>query len=137
MKFPIEYLFVYGTLMKKYNQNPLFDVLEANTTFIGEAFTYGKLYLVDYFPGLMPNLKGENHKTFGELVSFKKDSDLLKHLDDYEDYNANDLCKSLYVRKIAEIVHLETGLVYHANVYFYNQNVDKINFLINGRFLSK
>jgi gamma-glutamylcyclotransferase (GGCT)/AIG2-like uncharacterized protein YtfP len=130
-----DYLFVYGTLMRKYPQNPLGEVLKRNTKFIGEAFTYGKLYLVDYYPGLLPNSIGENHKTYGELVEIEEKSDLYEQLDEYEDYLPQDLSKSLYIRKLTDCYLIENNKLISAQTYFYNQEVGQFRWIRGGRFL--
>jgi gamma-glutamylcyclotransferase (GGCT)/AIG2-like uncharacterized protein YtfP len=131
----MEYLFVYGTLMQKFSENPFRLLLERNTTFVGEAFTFGKLFLVDYYPGLVHNNLNENHKVYGEIVSFKSDSDFLVHLDEYEDYNPDNTSNSLYIRKLSECFLINNHESFNCNTYFYNKNVDNLKFLNNGRFI--
>ena len=129
----MEYLFVYGTLMQKYPKNPLIETLRKKTIYIGEAFTYGKLYLVDYYPGLLPNSPTENHKIFGEIVEIM-DSTLWKELDDYEDCRKSDVSNSLYIRKIVPSFLVEDSRQIQTHTYFYNKSVNNLNFLKNGRF---
>jgi gamma-glutamylcyclotransferase (GGCT)/AIG2-like uncharacterized protein YtfP len=95
----MEYIFVYGTLMKSFAENPFRLLLEKNTKYVGEAFTYGKLFLVDYYPGLIYNNPHENHKVYGEIVSFNRSLDFLAYLDEYEDFNPNNISNSLYIRE--------------------------------------
>ncbi|MCP9746885.1 gamma-glutamylcyclotransferase [Lacihabitans sp. CS3-21] len=131
----MEYLFVYGTLLSTFPENPFRLLLEKNTQFVGEAFTYGKLFLVDYYPGLIPNNPHENHKVFGEIVSFNGSLDILAYLDEYEDFNFNDISNSLYIRELKECFLLENNKSFNCHTYIYNKNVDNLKFLTNGRFI--
>lgn len=130
----MEYLFVYGTLMRKYTDNPFRLLLEKNTRFVGEAFTYGKLFLVDYYPALIHNSASENHKVYGEIVKINTSTGILKLLDEYEDYFEKDETNSLYIRKVADCFSENDGKKVPCHIYFYNQKVDNLKFLNNGRF---
>jgi gamma-glutamylcyclotransferase (GGCT)/AIG2-like uncharacterized protein YtfP len=131
----MEYLFVYGTLLSTFPENPFKLLLEKKTQFVGEAFTYGKLFLVDYYPGLIPNNPPENHKVFGEIFSFNGSLDILSYLDEYEDFNSNDISNSLYIRELKECFQLENNKSFNCHTYIYNKNVDNLKFLTNGRFI--
>lgn len=131
----MEYLFVYGTLMRAFTENPLRLLLEKNTQFLGDAFTYGKLFLVDYYPGLIYNTPHENHKVYGEIVSFEKGSNFLTYLDEYEDFYPKNAINSLYIRDLKLCFLLENNESYNCQTYIYNKNVDNLNFLNNGRFI--
>jgi gamma-glutamylcyclotransferase (GGCT)/AIG2-like uncharacterized protein YtfP len=131
----MEYLFVYGTLLSTFPENPFRFHLEKNTQFIGEAFTYGKLFLVDYYPGLIHNNLDENHKVYGEIVSFPTSLDFLACLDEYEDFNPNDTYNSLYIRELNSCFLLENSKSFNCHTYIYNKNVDNLKFLTNGRFI--
>jgi gamma-glutamylcyclotransferase (GGCT)/AIG2-like uncharacterized protein YtfP len=131
----MEYLFVYGTLMRKYTDNPLSLLLEKNTKFVGEAFTYGKLFLVDYYPALIHNPVSENHKVFGEIVGFINGSIFLNDLDEYEDFNPNNISNSLYIRDLKKCFLLDNNKSFNCHTYIYNKKVDNLKFLNNGRFI--
>lgn len=131
----MEYLFVYGTLMKSFTENPFKLLLEKNTQFVGEAFTYGKLFLVDYYPGLIYNNPHENHKVYGEIVSFNRSLDFLASLDEYEDFNPKNISNSLYIRELKECFLLDYTKSFNCHTYIYNKKVDNLNFLTNGRFI--
>ena len=126
---------MYGTLLSKFPENPFKSRLEKNTQFIGEAFTYGKLFLVDYYPGLIHNNPHENHKVYGEIVSFDGSLDFLASIDEYEDFNPNDIFNSLYIRKLKSCFLLENNKSFNCHTYIYNKNVDNLKILTNGRFI--
>lgn len=130
----MDYLFVYGTLMRKYSNNPFKSVLEANTSYVGEAFTYGKLFLVDYYPGLVSNSVLENHKVYGEVVRLHTDTDILEQLDEYEDYFPENASNSLYIRKLTDCFLIGNKETVSCSAYFYNKSVENLKFLSNGRF---
>ncbi len=131
----MEYLFVYGTLMRAFSENPFRLLLEKKTQFVGEAFTYGKLFLVDYYPGLIYNTPSENNKVYGEILSFESGSNFLTYLDQYEDYYPKNSTNSLYTRDLKECFLLENNELFNCHTYIYNKNVDNLKYLINGRFI--
>ncbi len=131
----MEYLFVYGTLMRAFTENPFRLLLEKKTQFVGEAFTYGKLFLVDYYPGLIYNTPSEINKVYGEILSFESGSNFLTYLDQYEDYYPKNLTNSLYTRDLKECFLLENNELFNCHTYIYNKNVDNLKFLANGRFI--
>lgn len=130
----MEYIFVYGTLMSTFLENPLRLLLEKNTQFVGEAYTYGKLFLVDYYPGLIHNNPHENHKVYGEIFSINRSLDFLASLDEYEDYNPKDIANSLYIRELKACFLLDNSKSFNCHTYIYNKNVHNLKILTNGRF---
>jgi hypothetical protein len=130
----MEYLFLYGTLMRNFPENPFRLLLERNTSYIGEAYTYGKLFLVDYYPALVSNSAIENHKVYGEVVRIENNTDLLEQLDEYEDYFPENVIHSLYIRKLTECFLIGNKESVKCNAYFYNKSVKNLIFLRDGHF---
>lgn len=130
----MQYLFLYGTLMRDFPENPFRLLLERNTSYVGEAYTYGKLFLVDYYPALVSNSSLENHKVYGEVVRIEGNSSLLKQLDEYEDYFPENEIHSLYIRKLTECFLISSEESIHCNAYYYNKSVENLKFLRFGRF---
>ena len=121
--------------MSTFQENPFRLLLEKNTQFVGEAYTYGKLFLVDYYPGLIHNKPHENHKVYGEIVSINSGLNLLIDLDEYEDFYPNDANNSLYIRELKSCFLLDNSKSFNCHTYMYNKNVDNLKILTNGRFI--
>jgi len=121
--------------MRTFLENPLRSLLEKNTQFVGEAYTYGKLFLVDYYPGLIHINPNENHKVYGEIVSINNNLDFLAHLDEYEDFNPSDISNSLYFRELKDCFLLDNNKSFNCHTYIYNKDVDNLKILTNGRFI--
>ncbi len=105
------YLFVYGTLMKAYEQGSIY-LKEAE--FIEEAVLTGYgLYDVGACPGIV---KEEGSKVKGELYLITKD--MLPALDEYE------MEGELYIRECVLVNDIK-GNEYKAYIYVYNCPVDQ------------
>lgn len=129
----MEYLFVYGTLMRKSLQNEWAAFLQQHADYLGEAMTEGVLYQVDYYPGLVK----ENGTVYGELYALEDPSYVLHFLDQYEDYFPQEPSKSLYLREKAMITLLPTAEKKEAWLYYYNQATDHLPRYPDGRFAEK
>ena len=79
----MDYLFVYGTLQAKF-KNEYAQLLHSKATIIGEAYFYGKLFLIDYYPGAIADLHAQS-KVYGTLFKLNENHQLLKDLDEYEE----------------------------------------------------
>lgn len=130
------YLFVYGTLMSKYPQNPLKKEIGANLAYIGEGFTYGKLFLVDYYPALIVDHFSEKTEVYGEIFKVNNPFLAFQALDKYEDFFPDNKPKSLYIRELRECFLVDSEAIFNCNVYIYNKSTDKLKNLINGRFIA-
>ncbi len=124
----MSYLFVYGTLMKKCRSNEWARHLHQNARYIAEAYTWGKLYLIEAYPGL---IKGKN-KIWGELYYFEED-EILQFLDEYENFDLANPATSLYVREKIKCFTLDQS--FEAYTYLYNQGVEGKIEIENGKFL--
>ncbi len=129
-----EYLFVYGTLMQEYRDNPFAKVIKQYAAFESEAFTTGKLFLVDYYPGLIE--AEESSYVYGEIYRIYDSKSLFEQLDEYEDYNPENLQNSLFRRKKIPVFNLLTTLPVVAWTYVYNQPTDLLLPIESGKFLA-
>lgn len=77
-----QYLFVYGTLKRKY-QHPIFTLLVQHAEYYAEAFFNGKLFLLTGYPCAIPSNQPED-RVLGELYQLKQPDVLLYNLDAYE-----------------------------------------------------
>ncbi|MCB4808272.1 gamma-glutamylcyclotransferase [Tamlana sp. 62-3] len=127
------YLFVYGTLLQSVN-NSMSKFLIANSTNLGPAYCFGKLYKITWFPGAVLS-ENESEKIYGTLVKLHDNNNVLSHLDDYEGYNSNNASSSLFIRQKNRI-YTEKGIDYMAWMYIYNQKTDEATRILSGDFLN-
>lgn len=127
----MEFLFVYGTLMKKCQRNEWSTYLHENSKYIGEAWAEGLLYKVAHYPGLV---KGDG-KVHGELYQLKSPRESLEILDEYESYFEHNIQKSQYLRELTEIFLTEENKTIKAWVYYYNFSLEELELYRDGKFL--
>jgi gamma-glutamylcyclotransferase (GGCT)/AIG2-like uncharacterized protein YtfP len=132
-----EYLFVYGTLLSDYGDNESHQWVDKYAEYMGKAKMDGKMYMVDYYPGIIPCQKGEKYVVRGELYRLKEPENLFGLLDRYEEYNPVDAAHSEYVRKQTEVVLKNDEKTYTAWVYYFNQSVEDLEFMPKGDFLNE
>jgi gamma-glutamylcyclotransferase (GGCT)/AIG2-like uncharacterized protein YtfP len=132
-----QYLFVYGTLLSDYGDNESHQWVNKYAEYMGKAKMEGKMYMVDYYPGIIPCQKGEKYLVKGELYRLKEPENLFGFLDRYEEYNPMDPAHSEYVRKQSEVVLKNDEKTYTAWVYYFNQSVDDLEFMPKGDFLNE
>lgn len=119
------YLFVYGTLVSTLKYKAHFQLLKY-TLFIDKAYTYGKLYLITYFPGL--DISSTQNKVKGELYLIKKES-LFNWLDEYEDIYSKD---SFYTRKKIKVYTATSS--YLAWSYTLKRTSSQFTYISSGDF---
>lgn len=78
-----QFLFVYGTLRRDTN-GQMYHLLARNADFVGEATFQGKLYKVDYYPGIVPSEDADD-LVLGEVYRLRNPNYVLSHLDQYEE----------------------------------------------------
>jgi len=113
-----DFLFVYGTLMRKHPNHSLMK----GARFIGEAVLENH-HLVDLgsYPGAIPGNKG---CIYGELYIVPWT--LISKLDEYESEG------SLYIRSDIQVVCEDKK--YWAMTYLYNREVSKSKIIFSGRW---
>jgi len=80
-------VFVYGTLKRDFD-NEFAKFLHINSEFVGEAFVKGRLFLLDWYPGLV--LDHEGYKVYGEVFKIKHNlKEVVEMLDEYEGVEEN------------------------------------------------
>lgn len=126
----MSFLFVYGTLMRKCKPNDWSAFLQENANYIGEATTHGKLYKIDFYPGLV---KGEG-TVYGEVYKLHQPELTLPTLDEYEDFIAHDLNNSLYLREKASVRLTKNQKVMECWIYYFNRSVYPYTEIRLGKF---
>jgi gamma-glutamylcyclotransferase (GGCT)/AIG2-like uncharacterized protein YtfP len=127
-----DYLFVYGTLRSAYEGNAKKEYLQG-ADFVSPAKTRGKLYMVDYYPGLV--LSETEHWALGEVYLIENEAQL-HELDVYEGCAKKSPQPHEYERKIIPAV-LSSGELVNAWAYVYKQDTSKFDLIDSGDFLVK
>ena len=126
-----EYLFVYGTLLRE-SDNEFSHFLSAHSTAVGEAFFQGKLYIIDWYPGMVAS-DNPKDKVRGELIKLDDHHEKLFHkLDLYEGVSdppsKNDEYKRQKIRVKSELGDTECW------AYIYQGSKKGLNKIISGDF---
>ena len=136
MKTSPEYLFVYGTLLSNYGNHESNEMMLQYAKFVGKATLQGKLYMVDYYPGVIECDKNEKCFVKGEVYQILYPSELFAFLDKYEECNPQDP-HSEYIRKKAIVRLKDTKQEIEAWVYFYNHSIEDLEWLPKGDFMNE
>ncbi len=127
-----QFLFVYGTLRRDTN-GQMYHLLARYADFVGEATFQGKLYKVDYYPGIVPS-EDPDDLVMGEVYLLNNPDYVLSRLDQYEECGRMFPEPTEYVRR-AERVRLHDGRTITAWVYVYNRPINKLDLIESGDFL--
>jgi pyruvate carboxylase len=128
-----EYLFVYGTLRRDCG-NDLHRLIARNSDYIGMATFQGQMYHVADYPGIVSSENAAD-QVVGELYLLSKTIKLLNVLDEYEEFDSEDLTASLFVREKVD-VNLK-GKVISSYAYLYNRPVNSLKRITSGDFLKE
>jgi gamma-glutamylcyclotransferase (GGCT)/AIG2-like uncharacterized protein YtfP len=126
----MQYLFVYGTLMRRFN-NPYARLLRQYARFLEEGSFVGRLYKLDGYPGAVAETDPST-RVYGEIFEVHRPDELFPELDAYEDIS-DDPDTSLYIRRQIE-VQAASGQPIHCWVYLYNQSVEGYKSYPSGYF---
>lgn len=114
-----DYIFVYGTLRRD-EHNPMSELLVRSAEFVGEAVYQGKLFKIDYYPGVIPSIDS-NDRVSGEVYRLEQADAVLELLDQYEEVGPDFLEPNEYVRQQQNVV-LNDGSAVAAWIYLYNRS---------------
>ncbi|MEM6642238.1 MAG: gamma-glutamylcyclotransferase family protein [Bacteroidota bacterium] len=126
-----DFLFTYGLLRKKANHE-MGRFLSDSAVFLAEATYQGHLYLIDYYPGVIPT-EDISKKVIGEVFSIR-DKKLLEELDRFEGIGPAFPSPNEYRRELQE-VQIKGGKTMEAWVYLYNRPVAQYPIIDSGDFL--
>jgi len=127
-----EYLFVYGLLRQKAKHEKS-SYLAENAKFIADCTYQGKLYLIDYYPGVIPSENADD-QVIGEVFEVTK-RETLEELDYFEGIGDEFPQPNEYVRQLEEITLLD-GIKMKAWVYVFNKPVNDYQEIESGDFLT-
>jgi len=122
-----DYIFVYGTLRRDAN-NSISELLARHAEFIGEAAYRGKLFKIDYYPGVVPS-NDPNDIVRGEVYRLHQADVVLPLLDRYEEVGPEFPEPNEYIRQQQSVV-LNDGSAVAAWIYIYyrsTQGLERIN----------
>lgn len=126
-------IFVYGSLRKEFD-HPKHELLNKNGELLGAGSCSGKLYLIDWYPGVLPS-DDPTDQVYGEVYEIHQHFEaVIESLDHYEGCAPEFPEPHLYVRRI-ETITLEHGGSTNAWIYFYNHNPDGERLIPGGDFL--
>jgi len=126
-----DYLFVYGTLRRDTNSE-MYHLLARYGRFVDDATYQGKLYMVDYYPGVVPSDNPQDI-VHGEVYKFSCLEIVLLKLDDYE--VCGPKFPDEYVRR-KEKVTLKSGKIVSAWIYSLDRPTNGLHIIASGDFLA-
>jgi len=129
---PEEYLFVYGSLRKDFS-SPAREVLDEHAEYVGEATFQGKLYKIDWYPGVVPS-DDPDDTVIGEVYKIIDRDEVFSKLDRYEGCSPADPKPHAFVRK-QRLVTLNNGGTVDAWIYLYTRPVSGKDRIISGDYL--
>src|ERR1700720_2661158 len=129
-----DYLFVYGTLRRDSNSE-MYHLLARYGQFVDDAIYQGKLFMVDYYPGLVPS-DNPHDIVHGEVYKLSCSDIVLSRLDDYEECGPNFCEPTEYVRRKGN-VKTKNGEVITASIYIYDCPTEGLQLIQSGDFFKK
>ncbi len=125
-------LFVYGTLMHA-SKHPMARRLREAAAYLGPAHYQGRLYMISYYPGLVPSDDPADH-VHGDLYRVPDDAALMAALDEYENCGPGYPDPAEYVRTTQTITLTRDSSRHDALVYLYNWPLNEASRIASGRF---
>jgi gamma-glutamylcyclotransferase (GGCT)/AIG2-like uncharacterized protein YtfP len=129
-----EYIFVYGTLRRD-TDSQMHHLLTKYAEFVDDATCLGKLYKVDYYPGMTAS---DNSKDIvhGEVYLLQHTGIVLPLLDQYEEFGLEFHEPNEYIRQ-QQTVCLKNGNIVTAWIYIYNYPTDGLELIEPVNFLKR
>jgi len=125
------YLFLYGTLLPHLAPSVIAPAV-ARLRRVGEASVRGALYHLGGFPGAILD-EGADGNIHGTVFELPADDGVLDALDEYEDFDPNNLRDSQFVRRLQPVT-LATGEELRCWIYVYNRELGSAARIPSGRF---
>lgn len=126
-----EYIFVYGSLRRDFS-SPVREVLDDYAQFISEATYQGKLYKIDWYPGVVPS-EDEDDIVYGEVYKIIEREEVLTKLDRYEGCSPMDPKPHAFIRKQVQVK--SNGNEITAWIYHYDLSIDEKVQISSGDYL--
>ena len=118
----IEYIFVYGSLRRD-AKNDVFEEVRPHLQYVGVGSFPGLLFDLGGYPGAVLTDEKTSSKVKGELYTIEESrNEVLRTLDDYEEYFRDSISKSLFIRKRVDVT-LRNGKEVNSWVYLFNKKL--------------
>lgn len=127
-----DYLFVYGTLRRD-TKSEMYHLLARYAEVVDEAIYQGKLYKVDYYPGVVPS-ENPSDIVHGEVYRLNRPEVVLPRLDEYEECGPGFPEPTEFIRRKESLV-LKKGNEVLAWIYIYNHPTDDLELIESGDLL--
>mgnify|MGYP001626156955 FL=1 len=124
-------LFVYGTL-RSCNDNDVRRDLSKNSSYVGEAYYRGKLYLVDSYPALISS-DDPSDKVIGEVYRLHN-SETIEKIDKYEECGELFPKPYEFIRVQDVVTMIDSRASVECFVYLYNRKVEGLTRIKSGDF---
>src|SRR5579863_5960301 len=111
------YLFVYGTLLPGKAPREIATVVRKLRP-MGDGFVRGRLYDLGEYPGAVLGKSGQI--IAGKIFEIPEEPGLLKRLDEYEEFDAEEPKESLFLRKKWPVTRAEGKQRLVCWIYVYN-----------------
>ncbi|MBD8487346.1 gamma-glutamylcyclotransferase [Echinicola sp. CAU 1574] len=125
-------IFVYGTLLKETGY-AIQQLFHQKSAFVAEAFTYGKLFQVSYYPGLVLNPTSLD-KVYGQIFRISEIEKVLQALDEYEEAGPSFPSPQAYKRTIITAYDLQSSEPMKCWAYLYNLPTENLKQIVKGKF---
>ena len=127
------YLFVYGTLRKGYPHINA-QLLEKSAFYVGHGYTYGKIYEINNYPGLilLPQCKD---KVYGDVYDISDDcNNIINLTDEYEGVSNPPAPNDLYKRVCSQVC-IDTYWI-EAFTYIFSGETRGLKWIDSGDYLA-
>lgn len=125
------HLFVYGTL--RHGRHEMARLLEESALAVGGGSVQGCLYLVEDYPGATWS-DDPRQQVRGEVYRLLDGPEVLRRLDEYEDYRPENPRESLFLRRVTD-VQMDDGTSLPAWIYLYNRPIHGLPTIRSGDFV--
>lgn len=115
---PTEFLFAYGTLQPGRAPTEIAPLVE-KLEIAGRGFVHGDLYDFGHYPGAVLD-SASSHRIPGTIYRLPADPDLLRKLDEYEEYSPDSPSASQFLREL-QPVQCDDGRTISCWVYVFNE----------------
>ncbi|MDX1642261.1 MAG: gamma-glutamylcyclotransferase family protein [Balneolaceae bacterium] len=126
-----DHIFVYGSLRREF-RSPARKVLDNHAEFVGEATLQGKLYMIDWYPGVVES-NDPGDIVYGEVYKIKNENIVLTKLDRYEGCSPADPKPHQFTRK-EKRVKLNNGKDLLAWVYLFVSDLSEKEQISSGDY---
>ena len=126
------HLFLYGSLLTGTPDRRLNKLVRHLLRHASPATIQARLYNLGHYPGVIPSAARAD-RVYGRVITLAN-SRLLRQLDRYEDYYADEPAKSEFIRILMPVQLPPTRKHSYCWVYIYNGNVSGKQRILSGDY---